>query len=107
MAQTPPPHNSDAPIPLRGFASAYEPGVWHSPGIADKTVQIWDATTGAEVTKMEGHSHSVRSVAFSPDGAHVVSDSSDKTVWIWDATTGAEVMKMEGHYIRPLFLQIR
>ena len=34
MAQTPSPHDSDAPIPLRGFASAHEPGLWHGPGIA-------------------------------------------------------------------------
>ena len=46
---------------------------------------------------MEGHSDCVRSVAFSPDGAHVVSGSVDNTVRIWDATTGAEVTKMEGH----------
>ena len=34
MAQTPPPHNSDAPIPLCGTASAYELGIWHGPGTA-------------------------------------------------------------------------
>ena len=28
-------------------------------------------------------------MAFSPDGAHVVSGSDDRTVRIWDATTGA------------------
>jgi len=66
-------------------------------GSDDKTVRIWDATTGTEVTKMEGHSGSVWSVAFSPDGARVVSGSYDNTVRIWDATTGTEVTKMEGH----------
>ena len=39
----------------------------------------------------------VESVAFSPDGAHIVSGSSDNTVRIWDATTGAEATKMERH----------
>jgi WD40 repeat protein len=46
---------------------------------------------------MEGHSHTVTSVAFSPNGVHVVSGSRDATVLIWDATTGAEVTKIEGH----------
>ncbi|KAJ7929880.1 WD40-repeat-containing domain protein [Mycena leptocephala] len=66
-------------------------------GSHDKTVRIWDASTGAEVTKMEGHSGPVSSAAFSPDGARVVSGSHDKTVRIWDTSTGAEVTKMEGH----------
>ncbi|KAF7374077.1 WD40 repeat-like protein [Mycena sanguinolenta] len=61
------------------------------------TMQVWDAATGNEVTKMEGHTGGVRSVAFSPNGAQIVSGSSDKTARIWDTTTGNEVTKMEGH----------
>ncbi|KAF7345998.1 hypothetical protein MVEN_01622400 [Mycena venus] len=57
-------------------------------GSFDKTVRIWDATTGAALGKIEGHDSYVTSVAFSPDGARVVSGSDDKTVHIWDATTG-------------------
>ncbi|KAJ7794497.1 WD40-repeat-containing domain protein [Mycena olivaceomarginata] len=57
-------------------------------GSDDETVRIWDASTGAEVMKMEGHSGLVSSVAFSPDGARVVSGSDDDTVRIWDASTG-------------------
>jgi WD40 repeat protein len=38
-----------------------------------------------------GHSGWVVSVAYSPDGKHIVSGSNDKTVRIWDAETGAAV----------------
>ncbi|WP_375467236.1 caspase family protein, partial [uncultured Nostoc sp.] len=35
---------------------------------ADKTVKLWDAATGKEITTLKGHSDAVYSVAFSPDG---------------------------------------
>ena len=38
-----------------------------------------------------GHSNKVTSVAYSPDGKHIVSGSDDKTVKIWDSSTGKEV----------------
>ena len=40
---------------------------------------------------LTGHTDSVFSVAFSPDGTRVVSGSTDWLVKIWDAATGAEV----------------
>jgi WD40 repeat protein len=35
-----------------------------------------------------GHTDPVLSVAFSPDGQHIVSGSADKTICVWNATTG-------------------
>ena len=40
-------------------------------GSRDKTVRLWDATTGKEKQKLEGHDSSVIAVAFSPDGKTV------------------------------------
>jgi hypothetical protein len=40
-----------------------------------ETVRLWDAATGAAQQTLEGHTDSVTSVAFSPDGKQVVSGS--------------------------------
>ena len=49
---------------------------------------------------LRGHSDTVRSVAYSPDGKHIVSGSVDKTVKIWDSSTGKEVIDLVCH--RPI-----
>ena len=54
----------------------------------DKTVKIWDASSGACLQTLEGHSNEVTSVAFSHDSAQLASASEDNTVKIWDASSG-------------------
>ncbi|KIJ52189.1 hypothetical protein M422DRAFT_243794 [Sphaerobolus stellatus SS14] len=50
------------------------------------------------VEPLKGHTDSVYSVAFSPDGQRVVSGSYDETIRIWDAHTGTLIGDpLEGH----------
>jgi WD40 repeat protein len=63
----------------------------------DKTVRLWDPTTGAALQTLEGHSSWVNAVAFSLDGKQLASASNDETVRLWDPTTGAALQKLEGH----------
>lgn len=52
-------------------------------------MKIWDVATGSCVNNLTGHTDFVESVAYSPDGKHIVSGGDDKSVKIWDATTGS------------------
>jgi len=63
----------------------------------DGTVWLWDVATGAvRQTFKGGHSSSVLSVAFSPDGSLVASGSHNGIVKLWDAATGAVRQTLEG-----------
>ncbi|MFN8004003.1 MAG: hypothetical protein U0X75_23660 [Acidobacteriota bacterium] len=54
-------------------------------GSEDNSVRLWSAKEGRELRKLSGHSDSVWSVAFSPDGERVASGSEDKSVRLWSA----------------------
>ena len=56
-----------------------------------------DSTWGACLQTLEGHSYSINSVVFSPDGTHIASGSDDGTVRIWDAGNGGCLHTLQGH----------
>jgi WD40 repeat protein len=46
-------------------------------------VKVWSVSARKEVALLAGHTDVVFSVAFSPDGQHIVSGSLDKLVKVW------------------------
>jgi predicted Ser/Thr protein kinase len=53
-------------------------------------------TEGTPLT-LRGHTNTVFSVAYSPDGTRLASGSFDGTVKVWDARSGAELATLRGH----------
>ncbi|MEM7133965.1 MAG: NB-ARC domain-containing protein [Chloroflexota bacterium] len=64
-------------------------------------IYLWDLTAprGSKITfdLLSGHTASVWSVAFSPDGQWLVSGSMDKTARLWDVQRGKCLKILSGH----------
>ncbi|GJF00339.1 WD40 repeat domain-containing protein [Phanerochaete sordida] len=63
------------------------------------TIIIWRLEDGLTVQRLErdGHTDTIRQIAFSPDGQHVVSGADDTLALVWDTKTGDVVHRLEGH----------
>lgn len=63
----------------------------------DKTLRIWDVTTGYCVKTLRGHSDWVRDVAPSFDGRWLLSAGNDQVARLWDASSGEAKATFLGH----------
>jgi eukaryotic-like serine/threonine-protein kinase len=92
---------------MPGGAPAF--GVWQLPIISpsgkelaspnkdERTINIWDVTTGTAIGALRGHEGPVSALAYSPDGKRLASGSADKTVRLWDRASGKEAAVLRGH----------
>lgn len=63
----------------------------------DKTLRIWDVSTGYCVKTIRGHADWVRDVSPSFDGRFLLSGGHDQTARIWDASSGELKATLLGH----------
>ncbi|GAB7340287.1 hypothetical protein MBLNU457_6746t2 [Dothideomycetes sp. NU457] len=63
----------------------------------DKTIRIWDVTTGYCVKTIRGHADWVRDVASSFDGRWLLSVSNDQTARLWDTASGDQKVTFVSH----------
>jgi WD40 repeat protein len=72
---------------------------------ADRTVKLWDSTTGKLACTLEGHTVMVYALAFSPDGKRLASVSGgwgenpnvQGEVIVWDLATRRKALTLKGH----------
>lgn len=63
----------------------------------DKTLRVWDVSTGYCVKTIRGHADWVRDVSPSFDGRWLLSAGNDQTARLWDATSGELKATLLGH----------
>lgn len=59
-------------------------------------IYIWNATTGAQYSVLEGHQNPVMRVGFMPGGDLLHSASWDETGRLWDPSTGEQLLSHSG-----------
>jgi DNA-binding beta-propeller fold protein YncE len=55
----------------------------------EKSITVWDATTGDVVKVLDGHTHWVLDLSFSPDGNRLVTTNQDRTLKSWETSNWA------------------
>ena len=72
-------------LPVANILSFSPDGKTLASGDWDRTIRLWDVSTGKQKKTLAGHKHWLdSSVAFSPDGQTLASASWDGTVLLWD-----------------------
>jgi WD40 repeat protein len=56
---------------------------------------VWEAASGKELLTLKEHSHSIYSVAFSPDGQRIVTGGWDGAARVYEAATLTEVARWQ------------
>ncbi len=80
-----------------GITYVYPTRVVPRPSVPPSLPAAGSTTLGSILLRYYGHSDRVNAVAWSPNGAHLVSASDDKTVQIWEARSGDQLLTYAGH----------
>jgi eukaryotic-like serine/threonine-protein kinase len=63
----------------------------------NRTIRLWDATTGVDRQAFRGHVGSIHALAFSPINLRLYSAGADGYVRVWNRETGEEIFTLKEH----------
>lgn len=63
----------------------------------DRTIRIWERSTGKLLHKCKDHTDLVTAIVLSPDQRTLISASRDRTIRVWDIETGILERTITGH----------
>jgi WD40 repeat protein/serine/threonine protein kinase len=63
----------------------------------DKTLMLWELSTGRHIRTFKGHTGWRESVTMSPDGRYILYGSEDSAFILWELSTGMCKRTFEGH----------
>jgi len=63
----------------------------------DRSIRLWDVTTGQPLRTLQGHQGRVMCVAFDVNGKYLVSGAADNTVRVWEVSSGRQLFSLQGH----------
>jgi len=104
--QPPPPSRLTSPAAAFAVRVALAPPPAHPcslfpltapPKHLGRQVRFWDLDTQTPHRECRGHKNWVLCLAWSPDGAHLVSGDMDGDLWLWDPATGESRGRCQGH----------
>jgi hypothetical protein len=60
-------------------------------------IPVWEAVTGQQRCRLEGHEGPTAAVAFGADGRTLASAGNDGSIRLWDVETGKPLRRLTGH----------
>jgi WD40 repeat protein len=63
----------------------------------NRTVKLWSASTGQQLSEFKGDISYIKSAVFAPDGKTIATGDSEGTTLLWETLTGKILHRLTGH----------
>src|SRR5260370_9071397 len=85
------------PLGASLYRSRSPDGLYIASGGDDKTIQVWEASTGKSICTYKDHTSAANSLAWSPGSEYIASGGDDTTVHVCEISTGSPLIAYNCH----------